>query len=490
MGLWHNHYYNHWWRHHGHNHDDHRHFGRYKWWKKYGYHYPATLTSTNTTSKFVEEEREVQESVSSNTEIYERDVTYVRSRNVEFDTTSVKPFTFFTPFFSSVQVYDHVVPKLLEVRVTTGSFEPGETIESSDTFVGGKFIARLCTANHKEGPYLDPIKTYTLNPYSKQTIQEEYSESSTILNIDTKSLELPSETEFYGSVKVGMTLNGKSSGASAVVTAIRLVSDINGRLIGSFFIPNPNTSGNPKFNNGTNTFSLLDVSELSLSEQARSIAEAEYYTMGTENVTENIITTTRDIKVTPAHTQTTTTITNVATTVPYYSGVYPYGSIRSILFDMRLILDDLIEAENQETKAIEKNFGTAEPSSSLIGKSIGRFDKDKFKYPIWKFPGGSPINWDVIRYYPLEERPDQYLENEYLERFEVLSQSLVSSVTSVLGAAFRYNVGFPRFDFTNEDLINSSSLFSGVSRIAELNAIKLRVDAINRDLVSYIGRNV
>ena len=476
MGLWHNHYYNHWWRHHGHKHFAHKGWG---WWKKYGWwQYPTTLTSTNTTSKFVEEEREVQESVSSNTEIYERDVTYVRSRNVEFDTTSVKPFTFFTPFFSSVQVYDHVVPKLLEVRVTTGSFQPGETIESSDTFVSGKFIARLCTANHKEGPYLNPIKTYTLNPYSKQTIQEEYSESSTILNIDTKSLELPSETEFYGSVKVGMTLNGKSSGASAIVTAIRLVSDINGRLIGSFFIPNPNTSGNPKFNNGTNTFSLLDVSELSLSEQARSIAEAEYYTMGTENVTENIITTTRDIKVTPAHTQTTTTITNVPTTVPYYSGVYPYEAIRSILFDMGLILDDLVEAETQELNFIAK--GDEEKSD--------KFKTDNFKYPIWKFRK-MENNWKDIIYYPDETRPDQYLETEYLEQFGVLSQSLVTSVVNVFGAAFRYNVAFPRFDFTNEDLINSSSLFSGVSRIAELNAIKLRVDTINRDLVNYIGRN-
>ena len=31
-------------------------------------------------------------------------------------------------------------------------------------------------------------------------IQEEYSESSTILNIDTKSLELPSETEFVWNI--------------------------------------------------------------------------------------------------------------------------------------------------------------------------------------------------------------------------------------------------------------------------------------------------
>lgn len=473
MGLWHKHYHRYWWGRRGDDHDDHRHFGSYKWWKKYGYHYPATLTSTNTVSKFVEEEREVQESISSKTEIYERDVTYVRSRNVEFDTTSVKPFTLFTPFFSSVQIYDHVVPKLLEVRVTNGSFQPGETIESSDTFVGGKFIARLCAANHKEGPYLSPIKTYTLNPYSKQTIQEEYSESSTILNIDTKSLELPSETQFYGSVKVGMTLNGKSSGASAIITSIRLISDINGRLIGSFFIPDPNTSGNPKFNNGTNTFSLLDVSELSLSEQARSIAEAEYYTMGTENVTENIITTTRDIKVTPAHTQTTTTITNVPTTVPYYFGVYPYGSARSILFDMGLIIDDLIEAENQETKKIEKKFGESEPSSSLIGRFIGKFDKDKFKYPIWKFPGGSPGNWDSILYYPPGQKRNQQLEVQYLQRFEDLNKELLV-----------YAGGESKFNFTDKVLtvsIGDDASFA-TSRIAELNAVKVKINELIADL--------
>lgn len=467
MGLWHNHYHNHWWRYHGHR----GYWGFKKWGKKYPFYYTPTLTSTatNTSSKFVEEEREVQESVSSTTEIYERDVTYVRSRNVEFDTTSVKPFTFFTPFFSSVQIYDHVVPKLLEVRVTNGSFQPGETIESSDTFVGGKFIARLCTANHKEGPYLDPIKTYTLNPYSKQTIQEEYSESSTILNIDTKSLELPSETEFYGSVKVGMTLNGKSSGASAIVTAIRLVSDINGRLIGSFFIPDPNTSGNPKFNNGTNTFSLLDVNDLSLSDQARSIAEAEYYTLGTENVTENIVTTTRDIKVTPAHTQTTTTVTNVTTISPYYNGFYRSNSVSSILFDMNLILDDLIEAERQEVRA----FGI---SPSADGTVISKFDITKFRYPVWT-NRTMPSGWGSIKYYSSESKINQSLETEYTEQFEALNRALPVSAKANTRGSTTIDVRLSSDSLTIDSV--------GESRLAELSSIKSKIN----QTIATISRN-
>lgn len=507
MGLWHKHRHRHWWRHHGHRHDDHRHFGRYKWWKRYGYHYPSTLTSTNTASKFVEEEREVKDSISTSSETYERDITYVRSRNVEFDTTSLKPFTFFTPFFSSVKVDDNVVPKLLEIRVISGNFIPGETIESSDTFVGGKFIARLCAANHKEGPYTNPSKTYSINPYTRQSIQEQYSESSTILNIDTKSLELPSETEFYGSVKIGMTLNGKLSGASAVVTDIRLISDLNGRLIGSFFIPDPNTSGNPKFNNGTNTFSLLDVDDLSLSDKARSIAEAEYHTVGTENVTENIITTTRDIKVTPAHTKTITTIKNTGFNVPSYRGI-GWRSLRSVLSDMDLILGDLIEAENQEAKALENyrvfKFTNVDINdlrqldefySDIEGDVIGQFDISKFKYRFWNQRKRLFRGWNDIKFIDDDEfGKNQKLEREYLEIFEKLGEIFIRNDSRARSAKrfFQSAIGLDidqSFNFVNNSIFrklknpNTVDLERGQSpstftesRIADLNELKSRIN--------------
>lgn len=507
MGLWHKHRHRHWWRHHGHRHDDHRHHGRYKWWKRYGYHYPTKCTTGNTVSKFVEEEREIKDSISTSSETYERDITYVRSRNVEFDTTSLKPFTFFTPFFSSVKVDDNVVPKLLEIRVISGNFIPGETIESSDTFVGEKFIARLCVANHKEGPYVNPSKTYSLNPYTRQSIQEQYSESSTILNIDTKSLELPSETEFYGSVKVGMTLNGKSSGASAVVTDIRLISDVNGRLIGSFFIPDPNTSGNPKFNNGTNTFSLLDVDDLSLSNQARSIAEAEYYTVGTENITESIITTTRDIKVTPAHTKTITTVKNTGFNVPSYRGI-GWRSLRSILSDMDLILGDLIEAETQEAKALENYqvFKTANLDINLLrrrdredfyddieGDVIGKFDTSKFKYRYWIQGRNLEKGWDNIKF--IDENSfgeNQKLEKRYLQIFEDLgkilarnnrreraSERLFESLSGIEQDLDFVNTSiFKRLKKPNEiDIVDGQSISTFTeSRLADLNELKSRVN--------------
>ena len=37
-----------------------------------------------------------------------------------------------------------------------------------------------------------------------------------------------------------MELRGSSSGATAVVSAKRLISDLGANLIGSFYIPNPN----------------------------------------------------------------------------------------------------------------------------------------------------------------------------------------------------------------------------------------------------------
>ena len=38
----------------------------------------------------------------------------------------------------------------------------------------------------------------------------------------------------------------------------RLISDLSSDVIGSFFIPNPNRSTNPKFATGTKTFTLID----------------------------------------------------------------------------------------------------------------------------------------------------------------------------------------------------------------------------------------
>jgi hypothetical protein len=245
---------------------------------------PGDISTTNT----------VTTSVSNYTE----PILYVRSRNIEFDSHSLKPTTRFYPFFSDIDISKYVVPKLLEIEMVSGVFEAGEVVESDATFTTSKIIFRLCSLNHKTGVYDVPETTYPFNPYTQQELGNDYSSSSTILNIDTKALSLPSETDFYGSVEIGMRLIGRTSGAVATVSNVRLITDRSGRLIGSFFIPNPAKFGNIKFINGVNIFTLIDVDNLNLLSESESFSESDYSSSAVNNVSEVNILTTRNVNIT------------------------------------------------------------------------------------------------------------------------------------------------------------------------------------------------
>jgi hypothetical protein len=232
-------------------------------------------------------------------------IIYLRSRNIEFDVKGLKPRTLFHPFFQGIDVKNYVIPKLLEVEMISGKFEIGETVESDPHFTSSKIKFRLCYPNHKTGSYNAQSTTeslkYKLNPYTQQPFQDNYTESSTVLNVDTLALQLPSEN-FYGSVSIGMNIIGKTSGAVARISNVRLVSDNSGRLIGSLFIPNPNISGNPKWINGENTFIISDSTTLSSNQAlaSQSGAMIQFKSSGTEIIEETNIITTREpeIKIT------------------------------------------------------------------------------------------------------------------------------------------------------------------------------------------------
>jgi hypothetical protein len=186
-------------------------------------------------------------------------IPYMRSRNIEFSAKKLKPFTRVYSFFDSIDMSSYTFPKLLEVTMVSGVFQVGETVTiinrlSSEnisnlttitptrptrpTAVSPKF--RVAQQNHKYGPYNNPTDTYVLNPYAReQFISPNYSSTSTILNIDTYSLSNKSQGQFYGNIERGYVLRGESSGATAVVSNIRLVTDEVGSLIGSIFIPSP-----------------------------------------------------------------------------------------------------------------------------------------------------------------------------------------------------------------------------------------------------------
>ena len=89
-----------------------------------------------------------------------------------------------------------------------------------------------------------------------------------------------------------MELRGETSGATAVVSANRrLISDLGANLIGSFYIPNPNSGNHPKFETGTKTFTMID-NTTNDQENTDTFGEDTYTAAGTlETVQENIIST-------------------------------------------------------------------------------------------------------------------------------------------------------------------------------------------------------
>ena len=140
--------------------------------------------------------------------------------------------------------------------MTTGTFEVGETVVGTMINAGTgpvnvnspRITFRVAQANHKEGsPMILQIECIVKSPYNSQPMGETYSSTSTILNVDTFSLANQVQGDFFGYVERNMTLVGKTSGAQATITDVKLISDIGAALQGSFFIPDPNVNTNPRF---------------------------------------------------------------------------------------------------------------------------------------------------------------------------------------------------------------------------------------------------
>jgi hypothetical protein len=286
----------------------------------------STTTKSETSIKtlITPEKISEKESVSTSVSEYTQPVRFLRSRNIEFDARGLKPRTVFYPFFQGVKISSYITPKLLEIEMISGSFDIGETINTDPTFIENRISFRLCAPNHKSGPSRNPSETFEFNPYNQQPFEERYTRSSDILNVDTRSLQLDSESKFYGQVVPNMVLVGKTSGARALVKRVRLVSDNSGTLIGSFYVPDPNIRGNPTWINGENTFTLIDtqsLDELKLvevipnSQINESSAEATFSSSGTQDIKETNIQTTRNIVIRPSRNINKTTINNAPDTV-------------------------------------------------------------------------------------------------------------------------------------------------------------------------------
>jgi hypothetical protein len=216
-------------------------------------------------------------------------ISTVRSRNVQFSSANLKPSTRIYAFFDGKDVTKYCVPKLIEITMKSGTFEVGESVEGRVQTVGlseeGKntdpqIDFRVAQSNHRKGDYDSPTQVYPDNPYvSGGTIPEVYSSTSTTLNVDTYSLSNQPQGDFFGYIQTGMILTGKTSGAEAEVTDVRLISDTSSALIGSLFIPDPNNGDNPNFKTGTNVFTLVNDPENDQN-AATTIGEQAYTTSG------------------------------------------------------------------------------------------------------------------------------------------------------------------------------------------------------------------
>ena len=225
-------------------------------------------------------------------------ISFMRSRNIQFISKKIKPLTQMYAFFDGVDVTKYCVPKLLEINMISGVFQTGETVIGSisntglgpnNTNTNSRITFRVAQPNHKEGPYDAAVTTFSLNPYTSQVLQGTYSSTSTILNVDTFSLSNESQGQFSGRVESGMILVGKTSGAQASISNLRLISDISATLIGSFNIPNPNINVHPKFETGSKVFTLIN-NDSNDQNSATTIAEEGFTSSGTlETVQENII---------------------------------------------------------------------------------------------------------------------------------------------------------------------------------------------------------
>jgi hypothetical protein len=218
----------------------------------------------------------------SNLTTAESHSNYMRSRNVEFFASGLQPSTQYYGFFDGNGNID-IIPKLLQISMSSGVFQTGEDVNG---YIGNELVCslRLASQTHKFGAYNSASESYLENPYSPSASFTSYSFSSTILNIDTKSLADDSAGRYFGYTPSGMVLVGKTSGAQATVITQSLISDSVGDLIGCFYIRNPLSNPTPPllFTKGSKTFKLSSSSTNS-SSLSVSYTETTFYASGISN---------------------------------------------------------------------------------------------------------------------------------------------------------------------------------------------------------------
>ena len=168
------------------------------------------------------EERDYVES----TKVSSKADPFMRSRNVFFSTTGLKPFTRHYHFLDSG--IPDIVPKLIEITMSSGTFSVFEDVkvEVNGTQIG---LIRSQSPNHKFGDEARPevgaglgspsllVETYQVDPYdrTRPAPSATYSATSKLFNVDC--IGLANLEKYFGYVVKGAKLTGASSGAVATV---------------------------------------------------------------------------------------------------------------------------------------------------------------------------------------------------------------------------------------------------------------------------------
>ena len=227
------------------------------------------------------------------------DDDFIRSRNIQFTTEGFIDFVQTYLFFDGQSIQD-IIPKLLEITPTkngsvsgsNGTFKIGEEVHALNAEGDVIMKFRLCQPNHKSGRYDNPSETYLNNPYTsgKTEIPSNYSQSSTVLNVDTKALSEEAQGKYFGYVQKNSQLVGQDSNATAYVKDLKLITDAFGDLIGSCFIRDPLNQPAPKvkIQTGLSNFKLTTspINENVEPTQKFGLvtAETEYNAAGTNEV--------------------------------------------------------------------------------------------------------------------------------------------------------------------------------------------------------------
>ncbi len=223
-------------------------------------------------------------------------IPFMRSRNIEFIATRIQPRTRFYTFFDGQNLDRYITPKLVEIEMQSGVFQVGETVEGTvgDSLKSGsgpRITFRTAQPNHKFGSYNNPRIIYDVNPYEDSiALSSSYSATTSVLNIDTASLQQQVLGDFHGYIAKNMILTGKTSNAIAKVTDVKLVADEKGAALGTLFIPEPTDTSAPEFRTGSKTFRLSSSSVDSRSALDRvSSAETNFRAEGTLNTVQEDI---------------------------------------------------------------------------------------------------------------------------------------------------------------------------------------------------------